>query len=637
MQYRKEIDGLRALAVLPVILFHAGLNIFKGGFIGVDVFFVISGYLITTIIISEKNAGTFSLTNFYERRIRRILPALYFVMIISFVFAWFWMLPSDMKDFSDTLLTIPIFASNILFWRDQIGYFNAPAQFKPFIHTWSLAVEEQYYLLFPLFIITTWQLSKRYLLVTLIFIAIVSFIFAEWGSHYKPVASFLNLPTRAWELLLGSCIAFYLVKYKYIKIGKLTGQFLSAVGLFLILYGIFKFSKNTPFPGVYALVPTIGAALIILFASHENLVGKFLGSLPMVSIGLISYSAYLWHQPLFAFARNRAMTLELNNQLLVALCISCLILAYITWRFVEKPFRNKKFIIRSKLFFIFGTFSAFFISLGAVGHISGFDGRYSLEEKKLLSSIEKENVIKLMRQQGGKCFVFNESLSDLFSTECLNSSTKLPRIIVIGDSHANHLITGFKYYFNNKGYSIDTLAMPGCAEIFSPKRASLCIDMYNLFTKKVLPNLKTSDLVVVSYSWTQFYLPPLEKDFISLIRKRLLELKNTKAKVIIIGASVSFTRAPQEIVIQKNIALNLDSFYLDTEDSVTVKRVNKILGADASKLGYYFFDPTLAMCENEDLKKCLAKKDGQYLYLDGGHLSDSGSKFVVNEFKKLLN
>lgn len=166
MDYRREIDGLRALAVVPVILFHAGFDMFSGGFVGVDVFFVISGYLITTIILAELEQNKFSIVNFYERRARRILPALFFVMLVCIPFAWFWLLPSDMMDFSQSLIAVSVFASNILFWH-QSGYFDTAAELKPLLHTWSLAVEEQYYVLFPLFLVLVWKLDKRWILVML--------------------------------------------------------------------------------------------------------------------------------------------------------------------------------------------------------------------------------------------------------------------------------------------------------------------------------------------------------------------------------------------------------------------------------------------------------------------------------------
>ena len=211
MDYRREIDGLRAIAVLPVILFHAGFETFSGGFVGVDVFFVISGYLITTIIIAELEQGKFSIINFYERRARRILPALFLVMLVCIPLAWFWLLPRDMQDFSQSLVAVTVFASNILFWRES-GYFDTAAELKPLLHTWSLAVEEQYYVIFPLFLMSFWRLGKRWIMILLVAVFVVSLALAQWASLAKPSAAFFLLPARGWELLVGAFAAFCWLK-----------------------------------------------------------------------------------------------------------------------------------------------------------------------------------------------------------------------------------------------------------------------------------------------------------------------------------------------------------------------------------------------------------------------------------------
>ena len=195
MKYRSEIDGLRALAVLPVIFFHAGFELFSGGFVGVDVFLVISGYLITTIIISEMSEGKFSILKFYERRARRILPALFFVMLVSLPFAWLWLTPKDLKDFGQSLIATSTFSSNILFWLES-GYFDTATELKPLLHTWSLAVEEQYYILFPIFLLITWRLGLKWILSILAIILVISLGAAHWGAYNKPNAAFYLLPTR---------------------------------------------------------------------------------------------------------------------------------------------------------------------------------------------------------------------------------------------------------------------------------------------------------------------------------------------------------------------------------------------------------------------------------------------------------
>src|SRR5690606_20556484 len=194
MNYRREIDGLRALAVLPVLLFHAGYETFSGGFVGVDVFFVISGYLITALMLAEFEQGKFSIVSFYERRARRILPALFLVLFVSILLAWFCLAPRDMKDFSETLAAVSVFTSNILFWR-QSGYFETASELKPLLHTWSLAVEEQYYILFPVFLMLLWKFRKRLIFAALMVVGIASLAAAEWGAYNKPDMTFFLLPT----------------------------------------------------------------------------------------------------------------------------------------------------------------------------------------------------------------------------------------------------------------------------------------------------------------------------------------------------------------------------------------------------------------------------------------------------------
>lgn len=343
MKYRPEIDGLRTVAVIPVILFHAGFSTFSGGFVGVDVFFVISGYLITTIILSEMEQGTFSIANFYERRARRIVPALFLIMLISMLFAWFWLLPSDMKDFSQSLVAVSLFSSNILFWLET-DYYAADSELTPLLHTWSLAIEEQYYLLFPLFLMLMWRFRKRWIFGSFLLIAGISLTTAQWGAQHKPTATFYLLPTRGWELAIGAGIAFcFLYRTEAMRrllSHKLLDEILAAIGLLMIGYAIFAYDKNTPFPSSYALVPTIGAMLIIVFSSSRTMVGKLLSTKPMVAVGLISYSAYLWHQPMFAFIRYMSFP-EPSVLIFLGLIIFTFLFSFLSWKFIEKPFRKK--------------------------------------------------------------------------------------------------------------------------------------------------------------------------------------------------------------------------------------------------------------------------------------------------------
>ena len=377
MKYRAEIDGLRALAVLPVILFHAGFEWFRGGFVGVDVFFVISGYLITTIIISEMAVGKFSIINFYERRARRILPALFFVMAACLPFAWFWLAPMHLKDFGQSLVAVSTFSSNILFWWES-GYFDTAAELKPLLHTWSLAVEEQFYLLFPLLLMITWRLGVRWILTLLVLVFLCSLALAQWGAYNYPTAAFYMLPTRGWELLVGVFAAFYL-KYNTHLESRALNQALSLLGLSMLVYSVMAFDETTPFPSLYTLMPVLGTCLLIVCAVPQTISHKLLSLKLLVGLGLISYSAYLWHQPLLVFARHR-MFGEMSTTIVTILCLSSLAMAWVSWRFVEKPFRDKKNISFRSLLLFCATTSLLFIGLGFFSHVNdGFRNRINAD------------------------------------------------------------------------------------------------------------------------------------------------------------------------------------------------------------------------------------------------------------------
>ena len=349
LNYRSEIDGLRSIAVLPVIFFHAGfVKFFGGGYVGVDVFFVISGYLISSIIISDLEKDNFSLINFYERRARRILPALYFVIILSLIFSYFWMLPDEFQNFGQSIVATTIFSNNILLSLTN-GYWVGASDFKPLLHTWSLAVEEQYYIFFPFFLLSVWKFGKKWILIILLVLFLASLFLAQLYSYNKPEVGFFVIQTRAWEILIGVFAALYLKKYNKNKYKNL----LSFIGLILIFYSIIFFDRETPFPSLYTLVPTIGTLLVIVYADKGTFAQRLLSYRLMIGIGLISYSAYLFHQPVFALAKlysNKALSL---NQYLT-LIILTLVFSFFSWKYIEKPFRNRnnfssKFIFSSSI------------------------------------------------------------------------------------------------------------------------------------------------------------------------------------------------------------------------------------------------------------------------------------------------
>tara|TARA_X000001036_G_C20680794_1_gene805857 strand:- start:1272 stop:3251 length:1980 start_codon:yes stop_codon:yes gene_type:complete len=458
MKYRAEIDGLRALAVLPVILFHAGFEGFSGGFVGVDIFFVISGYLITTIIISEMAEGKFSIVNFYERRARRILPALFFVITACLPLAWLWLTPNNLEDFGQSLIAVSTFSSNILFWLES-DYFDTAAELKPLLHTWSLAIEEQYYILFPIFLMLTWRLGIKWVLILLSILFFISLGAAALGTQYatsqKTISgAFFLLPTRGWELVIGVFVAFYL-KYNTPLKSHVANQTLSLLGFGMIAYSIVVFDQTTPFPSLYALIPTIGTGLLILCAVPKTLVHNFLSVKLTVGIGLISYSAYLWHQPLFAFARHRTFG-EVPDLSLVLLITTTFFLAWLTWRFIEKPFRNKITFSR-KTIFIVSFLGTFLLSgFGLFLHLNnGFESyKHKLVYQQLASAglhdfelnnrVLQEDSWRILREiHQNKNYSVENNIVDRSNN--YSPSSDGTRVLLVGNSHSKDLFNVFYY------------------------------------------------------------------------------------------------------------------------------------------------------------------------------------------------
>ena len=394
MNYRKEIDGLRAVAVVTVILYHGGIAAFSGGYVGVDIFFVISGFLIFRLILEELSLGIFSFSNFYQRRIKRILPALFLVIFCTIFPAYFILIPEDFAEFSRSIIATSLFIPNILFWKET-GYFNSDVDLKPLLHTWSLGVEEQFYILFPVILFFIYKLARNYLIPFFVIIAFISFLLAEYFVLKKPAATFYLLPTRIWEFLSGGLLAMLFNRYKIPPTNKFLAEFVMILGMILIGFAVYTFDSSTPVPSVYLLAPILGTILIIVFGEQETMVGSILRSRVFVFLGLTSYSTYLWHQPILALVRQES--LNTPGILVITYCIvASLLLGFLSWRYFEVPIRRYKFISISKVFIIGFCVSFLFITFGTIVHYkNGFEAHYKanldLRQQKVWESFASDS------------------------------------------------------------------------------------------------------------------------------------------------------------------------------------------------------------------------------------------------------
>ena len=621
MKYRAEIDGLRALAVLPVILFHAGFEWFSGGFVGVDVFFVISGYLITTIIISEMAEGKFSIVNFYERRARRILPALFFVMAACLPFAWLWLTPNDLKDFGKSLVAVSTFSSNILFWKES-GYFGAAAELKPLLHTWSLAVEEQYYILFPIFLMFTWRLGIKWVFILLSVVFFISLGIAQWGAYNKPTASFFLLPTRGWELLIGVFAAFYLKYNTHLK-SHISNQVLSLLGFVMIIYSIVEFDKTTPFPSLYALIPTIGTGLLILCAVPKTLVYKLLSLKFIVGIGLISYSAYLWHQPLLAFARHRSFG-DIPELILITLCVISLVMGWFSWRFVEKPFRSKTKVNSRSIFKFSVIFTLFFLTTGLWLHQSnGALKFYPKEKQQVLGSFVDATTYVLERHKQIRLLEFSKT-------------NQKQDILIIGDSHSEDLVNAvFEAGLNNnKEFSSFYIAW-GCGVLFvrdkkdrEEKNLNCHKEEFSFFDNNLQMQMSLADEIWIISAWR-------ESDVFYMTES----LENIKAinKNIKLFGTKHFGSPSHRWYLNTNINKWSSAVFEDGDESQysAITKINDNLNNIADSLNVEFIYTQHLICKGYD--SCSNYVEGNIISYDGSHLTKHGAKMLGESLKSALN
>ncbi|MCB1582669.1 MAG: acyltransferase family protein [Marinicella sp.] len=439
IKYRKDIDGLRAIAVMPVVLFHSGVPFFSGGYVGVDIFFVISGYLITGILLKDLSTQQFSIVEFYHRRVKRIFPALFTVLIVTTLLSMWLMFPGEFKKYQSSLLSTLLFYSNYFFMFD-IGYFDGPAESKPLLHMWSLAVEEQFYVLFPIYLYLVNKYFKQHVLKITVFIFALSLFYSIYMVSHKPSDAFYSTPARSWELLVGSILAILTMQGKFFK--PWIAKICSFLGLLSILFSVFWFSNITSFPGSMALFPVLGSAAIILAGSsaQPNLVKMLLSSPPMVFIGLISYSLYLWHWPLLVFFRKYSFGQETawEMALLIGLMV---VIAYLSWRFIENPFRRGRLYSNTYKFRINIKTVVLILAISCIVYFSSINFKRQLTEEVrriLLASGADNSPIKL-----DNCDRFFSENEDSVRVCALGDITKDEiSFAVLGDSHGDMLKAG---------------------------------------------------------------------------------------------------------------------------------------------------------------------------------------------------
>ncbi len=628
-RYRADIDGLRAVAIILVVLFH-GTRYVPGGFVGVDVFFVISGYLITLHIVKEIDAESFSIAKFYEKRVRRIFPALLVMLFFTFLAAWKLLLPDEFIDYSKSLLSAVFSVSNFYFWKHS-DYF-AEAQL-PLQHTWSLAIEEQFYLLFPAFLLFLRKYMPRYFRRAIVSVAVASFLLSVASVTRFPEATFYLIPSRAWELLMGSMLAIDI--FPRPSRGSLC-QLLSAVGLALILAAGLFYSPATPFPGPAALLPCVGSVLIIGASDgKQTLIRRLLSTRPFVGLGLISYSLYLWHWPIIIFKRfdisltfggvasrlvpsltpSQAATVD---GIAFTLTVS-VVAATASWRFVEQPFRFGSMRLRRNRLFLCATAASALLAAVSVSimWLHGFPDRFSKRALKVASGFDSHN-----EYRRGTCFLASNDHASTISNTCVQLDPLKQNVLLIGDSHAAQLYHGLSMEFPSIHFLQATAT--GCKGVIdsrfgeTPKcRKIMQTTFYNL-----LPGLRV-DAVILASRWEGFDL--------DRIADTVAYLKRLGVRVIVIGPTPRYDAPlPRLLAVgietgKENVAANhrLRTYDILDEDMARLAR-------DNWHVNYVSYMSLLCSKGN-----CLEYAEPDIpLQTDGEHLSDSGSLVFASRLRK---
>ena len=593
--YRPDIDGLRALAVTPVLGFHAGIPGFSGGFIGVDIFFVISGYLISRIILRDIAIGNFSMVTFAERRIRRILPALYAMMAACLVPAWFLMLPDDFENFGQSLAATALSANNILLYLTS-GYWGVTTEFKPLLHTWSLGLEEQFYVGYPLLLVLLSRLRKSWTAWVIALIAAASLIMAQMCLPSMQTAVFLLLPFRMFELLTGAGLAWLEANggYRLATGCGLSPILVSNAGLLAIAASVILLKESSSVPGVAALIPISGAAALIACGPAVTPVGRLLAWQPLVTIGTISYSLYLWHQPLLAFYRVTCTTPP-TPAVLSLVVLTAVPLAWASWKWVETPFRHSKRISRPSVFVLAAVSTTAFVGIGIIIDVkAGFPSRVP----GVGSSLDAGGRWVAREMYVDRMYKYMEG--DFVDPERLN-------ILVLGNSFARDFLNCAIENDYMTRYEVRYVPVdhPGDLRYLTSETA---------VSTRMRALLSKSDVVILVQGDLQIFDPgSWETD-----SRTLCELG---AKEIIVVGTKNFGWNPNAIMFMSE--RTRQSYRPSVEDDVWMR--NEV---DVRQFPSDVFVNVLGMLADDQRSVPLFTPSGKLISEDGRHLTIHGAKFL---------
>ncbi len=680
LKYRPDIDGLRAIAVLSVVAFHAFPGTVKGGYIGVDVFFVISGFLISTIIFESLERGTFSFVEFYARRIRRIFPALILVLASSLVFGWFDLLPDEYAQLGKHVAAGAGFASNFVLWGES-GYFDTSAETKPLLHLWSLGIEEQFYLTWPLLLWLAWRTNINLFAATLT-ITLISFYLNIEGVAEDSVATFYSPQTRIWELLCGALLA-WVTTYKKAPFAKISvsidswihsallrnpgappTQFISntfsVVGLLLLIWGFWKIKTTFSFPGYWALFPVFGTILIIA-AGAKSWLNRHLLSHPVaVWVGLISYPLYLWHWPLLSFVKILSSTTETSGTRWAVVLLS-FVLAWITYAFLERPLRQRQRRNVQTL-----TLVTLMLTVGVAGYytyyVKGFpQRRLDHLDTGIATKIPK---FHLPNSKGWFC----DSLPP--KAKCVYEGLK-PSVVIVGDSHAPRIYSALRIYYKERGLQSAVYSQSGCPPLLNVERhtagkTSRCFDRMTRALHKIIEDdtIKTVILVTrgvlyfegsgfgdVEKNQPNVNLHTVEETVTARSNREVFEaeLIFTIDALLKAGKTIAYLHQVPELGfdIRRCIGSRQSRLFgpfvrkhtptpiCAVRKSLFIartKRYRKMIDSILAKYpSVHSVDPSRALCDNT---LCYGAKDRSFFYTDDDHLSHRGARHVVNKLKR---